>query len=88
MHEHLGPFRALGPNEVKHVPVVLRFHLADLVSGDARCRGLKSMPPWAYDPYLPADLRLSDHIADTLWVVASLLVAASVVWSAGPIWVA
>jgi hypothetical protein len=46
------------------------------------------MPPWAYDPYLPADLRLSDHIADTLWVVASLLVAASVVWSAGPIWVA
>lgn len=42
------------------------------------------MPPLAYDPYLPADLRLSDHVADTLWVLASLLLAASLAWSAGP----
>jgi hypothetical protein len=44
------------------------------------------MPPLAYDPHLPADLRLSDHIADTLWVLASLLLAASVAWSTGPMW--
>ncbi len=42
------------------------------------------MPPLASGSYLPADLRLSDHVADTLWVLASLLLAASVAWSAGP----
>ena len=44
------------------------------------------MPPLAYDPYLPADLRLSERVADMLWVLASLLVAASVAWSIGPVW--
>jgi hypothetical protein len=44
------------------------------------------MPPLAYDPYLPADLRLSDRVADTLWVLASLLLAVLAAWSAGPQW--
>ena len=44
------------------------------------------MPPLAYDPYLRADLRLSERVADMLWVLASLLLAASVAWSTGPVW--